>query len=197
MIAGSPTGPGMTPISLCMVRAGNAGRHTSELQASIGHCRDAPDHLSRNSRGAKTMLRKRSAFYLSAAIAACALMLGIAPSTAGDPDELGSGPRFADDYEGYHLRPPYYLPDLGWHYPLKGNRNRALYFGYHFHEPAYPLTVYDTRKPVVVHQPNGRHRVAVSAQAEWCSARYRSYRASDNSFQPYRGPRKQCWSAHS
>jgi len=27
---------------------------------------------------------------------------------------------------------------------------------------------------------------------EWCDRRYRSYRASDNSFQPYKGPRRAC-----
>ncbi len=31
---------------------------------------------------------------------------------------------------------------------------------------------------------------------EWCSARYRSYRAWDNSFQPYHGPRRGCASPY-
>ena len=31
----------------------------------------------------------------------------------------------------------------------------------------------------------GRHR-------DWCAGRYRSYRAADNSFQPYNGPRPEC-----
>ena len=30
----------------------------------------------------------------------------------------------------------------------------------------------------------------------WCSTRYRSYRASDGTFQPYRGPRKLCRSPY-
>lgn len=30
----------------------------------------------------------------------------------------------------------------------------------------------------------------------WCYNRYRSYRASDNTFQPYNGPRRQCWSPY-
>ncbi|WP_275788672.1 BA14K family protein [Pararhizobium gei] len=30
------------------------------------------------------------------------------------------------------------------------------------------------------------------ARIEWCSERYRSYRASDNSYQPYSGPRRRC-----
>jgi len=31
----------------------------------------------------------------------------------------------------------------------------------------------------------------------WCYDRYRSYRASDNTFQPYNGPRQQCYSPYS
>lgn len=30
----------------------------------------------------------------------------------------------------------------------------------------------------------------------WCESQYRSYRASDNSFQPYNGPRQQCVSPY-
>lgn len=33
-----------------------------------------------------------------------------------------------------------------------------------------------------------------SAHIDWCFAHYRSYRAYDNTFQPYAGPREQCWS---
>ena len=32
---------------------------------------------------------------------------------------------------------------------------------------------------------------------QWCENRYRSYRASDNSYQPYQGPRSQCNSPYS
>ena len=36
-----------------------------------------------------------------------------------------------------------------------------------------------------------------SAHVRWCYDRYRSYRAYDNSFQPYNGPRQQCYSPYS
>lgn len=36
-----------------------------------------------------------------------------------------------------------------------------------------------------------------SAHVRWCQNRYRSYRAYDNSFQPYNGPRRQCYSPYS
>jgi hypothetical protein len=35
-----------------------------------------------------------------------------------------------------------------------------------------------------------------SAHIDWCYARYRSYRASDNTFQPYHGPRRSCISPY-
>ncbi|WP_348631649.1 BA14K family protein [Mesorhizobium sp. M6A.T.Cr.TU.014.01.1.1] len=31
---------------------------------------------------------------------------------------------------------------------------------------------------------------------EWCYSRYRSYRAYDNTYQPYYGPRRQCISPY-
>ena len=35
-----------------------------------------------------------------------------------------------------------------------------------------------------------------NAHVQWCYDRYRSYRASDNTFQPYHGPRQQCHSPY-
>jgi hypothetical protein len=35
------------------------------------------------------------------------------------------------------------------------------------------------------------------AHVEWCYGTYRSYRESDNTFKPYRGPREQCYSPYS
>ncbi|AFL51398.1 hypothetical protein USDA257_c28270 [Sinorhizobium fredii USDA 257] len=37
---------------------------------------------------------------------------------------------------------------------------------------------------------------ASSAHVEWCYASYRSYRAYDNTFQPYYGPRQECISPY-
>ncbi|WDZ77650.1 BA14K family protein [Ensifer adhaerens] len=39
---------------------------------------------------------------------------------------------------------------------------------------------------------NGPRAVSGDAHTRWCYARYRSYRAWDNSYQPYGGPRRQC-----
>ena len=35
-----------------------------------------------------------------------------------------------------------------------------------------------------------------NAHVSWCYDRYRSYRASDNTFQPLNGPRRQCYSPY-
>ncbi len=35
-----------------------------------------------------------------------------------------------------------------------------------------------------------------NAHVSWCANRYRSYRASDNTFQPYNGPRQRCVSPY-
>lgn len=39
-------------------------------------------------------------------------------------------------------------------------------------------------------------RPRMNAHVRWCYDRYRSYRASDNTFQPNRGPRRQCYSPY-
>ena len=44
--------------------------------------------------------------------------------------------------------------------------------------------------------PPVRVRPGGNAHVEWCYDRYRSYRASDNSFQPYNGARRQCRSPY-
>ncbi|EUB94984.1 BA14K family protein [Rhizobium sp. CF080] len=41
-----------------------------------------------------------------------------------------------------------------------------------------------------------RRYVGGNAHVNWCYARYRSYRAYDNTFQPYYGPRQQCFSPY-
>lgn len=50
----------------------------------------------------------------------------------------------------------------------------------------------------IASQPAPRTRVRDygSAHVDWCYDRYRSYRASDNTFQPYNGPRRQCRSPY-
>ena len=42
-----------------------------------------------------------------------------------------------------------------------------------------------------------RRYVGGNAHVNWCYSRYRSYRAYDNTYQPYGGPRRQCYSPYS
>ncbi|MBA8843746.1 hypothetical protein HD884_003653 [Ochrobactrum intermedium] len=35
-----------------------------------------------------------------------------------------------------------------------------------------------------------------NAHVRWCYNRFRSYRSWDNTFQPYNGPRRQCFSPY-
>jgi hypothetical protein len=45
--------------------------------------------------------------------------------------------------------------------------------------------------------PPRYYRSGGSAHVQWCYNRYRSYREWDNTFQPYHGPRRQCYSPYS
>lgn len=63
----------------------------------------------------------------------------------------------------------------------------------HFGSPGYyaPPAYYYARPRYVA----PRYR-ASGSHVEWCYARYRSYRAWDNTYQPYHGPRRQCVSPY-
>jgi Ni/Co efflux regulator RcnB len=39
-------------------------------------------------------------------------------------------------------------------------------------------------------------RARGNSHEEWCYSRYRSYRAWDNTYQPYNGPRRECYSPY-
>ena len=66
----------------------------------------------------------------------------------------------------------------------------GIYLG--FGAPYYGSTYY---RPPVYYAPRyagPRYRRLTRAHIRWCYRHYRSYRASDNTFQPYNGPRRQC-----
>ena len=84
------------------------------------------------------------------------------------------------------------------------------YRGYRYHRPGYrryndfwfPATAFIAGALVGGAIATPAPRVIVprglsSAHVEWCYNRYRSYRASDNTFQPYNGPRQPCYSPYS
>ncbi|TKT79315.1 BA14K family protein [Aquamicrobium sp. LC103] len=93
-------------------------------------------------------------------------------------------------------------------YYRQGNRHYYNgHRGYRHHRPGYrrhngywfPPAAFIAGAIIggaIASQPPVRYRPRGNAHVDWCYARYRSYRASDNTFQPYNGPRRQCISPY-
>jgi hypothetical protein len=100
--------------------------------------------------------------------------------------------RHWDDGYRWRNRPYYrrhYRGGNGWY------GGSGIYLGlgipaYRYYEPRYYAPRYYA--PRRVYRGGGSN-----AHEQWCYNRYRSYRAYDNTFQPYNGPRRQCWSPYS
>ncbi|RVA11411.1 BA14K family protein, partial [Mesorhizobium sp. M7A.F.Ca.CA.002.05.1.1] len=90
------------------------------------------------------------------------------------------------------------------------SRNRGAYWnghrGYREYRPGYrrhgdywfPLAAFATGALItgaIINNENNRV-YGGNAHVQWCYDRYRSYRASDNTFQPNYGPRKECRSPY-
>ena len=102
-----------------------------------------------------------------------------AHSVAPKPAEAGISFGIGIGY-GYPIyRPRYYYPRYGY---------RRYYRPRVYRRYVRPRRVYrrSIRRGVV------RRRGFSAAHYGYCSTKYRSYRVSDNTFQPYRGPRRQC-----
>lgn len=78
--------------------------------------------------------------------------------------------------QGYDYAPTYYAPR--YHAP-------TYYYAPRYHAPRYYAPRYYRQT-----------YYGGNAHTRWCYARYRSYRAYDNTFQPYYGPRQACVSPH-
>jgi len=93
------------------------------------------------------------------------------------------------DGHGYYRRGGYYYYNghRGYTYYRPGYRQ---YNGYWF-----PLGAFAAGAIIggAIAQPPVRYG---GSHVEWCYARYRSYRAYDNTYQPYGGPRQQCISPY-
>lgn len=80
-------------------------------------------------------------------------------------------------HRGYRHHRPGYRQYNGWWFPPAAFIAGAIIGG--------AMT-----QPPVEYRPRGQPHI------DWCYARYRSYRASDNTFQPYNGPRRPCVSPY-
>lgn len=89
------------------------------------------------------------------------------------------GPGMYRGYRGYRVRRPGYRYYNGWWFPAAAFVTGAIVGGALASEPIYRPRNYGG-----------------DAHVEWCYNRYKSYRASDNTFQPYNGPRRQCISPY-
>jgi hypothetical protein len=78
-------------------------------------------------------------------------------------------------YRGYRHARPGWRQHQGWWFPPAAFIAGAIIGGAIAQPPAPPP-----------------RRGLSQAHIEWCFDRYRSYRVSDNTFQPYHGPRRQC-----
>lgn len=87
---------------------------------------------------------------------------------------------FYNGFRGYRHHRPGWRHYQGWWFPPS-----AFSFGFSVNPPRYDrYDRYDRRGRL-----SARH-------IAWCEANYRSYRRSDNTFQPYNGPRRQCVSPY-
>jgi BA14K-like protein. len=75
--------------------------------------------------------------------------------------------------------------------------------GYRRHSDGfwYPLAALGTAAiigGIIANQPrNAPAQAGINPRhVDWCSAKYRSYRSYDNTFQPNHGPRQQCYSPY-
>ena len=97
----------------------------------------------------------------------------------------------------YRPRPPKYRPG----YWNGHNGYRYYRDGYRRHSDGwwYPLAAFAAGAVIggaVANQPTVAPAYG-SRHVNWCANKYRSYRAYDNTFQPYNGPRQQCYSPYS
>ncbi|RCS24291.1 BA14K family protein [Phyllobacterium salinisoli] len=97
----------------------------------------------------------------------------------------------------------------GWHH--RGGWNRPGYwgghrgyrygrYGYRRHRDGwwYPLAAFGAGAVIggaIASQPRAVPTYG-NSHVQWCANRYRSYRAYDNTYQPYNGPRRQCYSPY-
>ena len=143
------------------------------------------------------MTRSNSASFLFAAAMGLALTAAASSADAGEVHGFSVGVTL---HAGHHQHHPHYhalpYPRPHVHHGHSPYRGPALYYSYYYdHIPAYPVPVFKSYHPPVMH-----HRTVVvgisGAHAAWCHAHYRSYRAHDISFQPHHGPRRQCRSPY-
>ncbi|MEP0232933.1 BA14K family protein [Roseibium sp.] len=93
-----------------------------------------------------------------------------------------NGKTYYNGRQGYKAARPGYKQYNGWWFPLA-----AFAAGATLNQA---LTAKPT--PSKARAPSRASSRFTPEHYTWCARKYRSYRASDNTFQPYNGPRRQC-----
>lgn len=107
-------------------------------------------------------------------------------------DDYRVGPPRYREHEYRRERPRHWRRD--WPRRYYGPR----YYRPRYYEPYYDPYYYDPGPSIYVAPPRRYYRTErySSAHVRWCYARYRSYREYDNTYQPYYGRRRQCYSPY-
>jgi hypothetical protein len=84
------------------------------------------------------------------------------------------------------------------HYYYNGHRGyRTYHRGYReYNGYWFPPAAFVVGAIVGTAIASGGTRTVSSAHVQWCQNHYRSYRVSDDTFQPYNGPRERCYSPY-
>lgn len=100
--------------------------------------------------------------------------------------------RHHDRWRSHHRwRDHHYGRRHHWRHRHRRHHDPGLSFGIIIAPPP----IYYSRPRYVAPRPHYRHYGG--GHVQWCYARYRSYRAYDNTYQPYHGPRRPCYSPYS
>lgn len=109
---------------------------------------------------------------------------------AGRRDWRRSGFRYRDGFErrGRHT---YWRGHRGYRDYRPGYRRHG-----DFWFPAAAFIAGAIISGAIANQPAAPRAGSPDPHLQWCYGRYRSYRSSDNTFQPYNGPRRPCVSPY-
>lgn len=135
-------------------------------------------------------MKKLIAYYFAALAALSVGILSLHASVQAQPVQYHS----PASHPGTNTQPANPQLQMVQYYPDRRYNNHRYNRHPHWGGPRYQP--YYRPAPPPRYYPKRNYRSGRNAHINWCYNRYRSYRASDNSFQPYNGPRRQCYSPY-
>lgn len=141
--------------------------------------------------------------FLTSALLSASVSLGAVATTAAAPLPTQPVAKTGNllvqvDHRRHHRGHQRGFHQRDGHYYYNGRRGyRHKRPGYRYHNGFwFPAAAFTLGLLIAPQVQQGRTIHLTRAHYRWCDDRYRSYRYSDNSFQPYNGPRKQCISPY-